>query len=73
MKRTLKTVALVAFLACTSCAADLRVKAVAGPMRRVMKRHDAYVRADDTLSDLQRETQLRTSELLERVLTEAER
>lgn len=73
MKRTLKTVALVAVLLCTGCAANLRVKAVAPTMRRIMSRHDAYVRADATLSDLQRETQLRSSELLERVLKEAER
>ena len=51
----------------------ISVDAIAKPLRRVMKRHDVYIKADQTLTDLQRETRLRTTELLERVLQEAEK
>jgi hypothetical protein len=50
----------------------IRVSSIAAPARRVMERHDAYVKADESLTDIQRETRLRTSELLERVLKAAE-
>lgn len=58
-----------------SCAASnyIRVEGIRAPLRRVMLRHDAYVRSDISLTELQRRTRLRTTELLERVLQEAEK
>lgn len=76
MKRyTQITITLLITGLMASCAGPgyIRAEAVSAPMRRVMQRHDGYVRADSTLTELQRRTRLRTTELLGRVLQEAEK
>jgi hypothetical protein len=73
--RTSRLVAIAAIaLLLPSCAplGYIRVSSIAAPLRRVSERHDSYVKADQSLTDIQRETRLRTSELLERVLKAAE-
>lgn len=68
----LATVGLLAALA--GCSSNtIRVEAIRDPIRFVADRHDAYVRADESLSDLERETYIRTSRLLRELIEEAEK
>lgn len=41
------------------------------PMTKIMERHDAYVNADSGLTQVERDTYLRSSELMRRVLDTA--
>ena len=61
----------LSILGCST--STIRVEAIADPIRLVADRHDAYIQADDTLSDLERETYLRTTSLLRQVIEEAEK
>lgn len=47
------------------------VSAIEGSVRIVADRHDAYVAADTGLSESERQTRLRTTELLRQVVNEA--
>ena len=70
----LATVAVLAIASGGGCSTStIRVEAIADPVRLVADRHDAYIQADDTLSDLERETYLRTTSLLRQVIEEAEK
>lgn len=63
--------ALWGLTGCTS--GYIRAEAVDAGMRKVIERHDRYVRADPTLNDVQKETYLTTSKLVLRVLDEAKK
>ncbi len=74
MKRyTPKTSLWAAILVLSACAPSnyIRVDAIDGPLNRVCDRHDAYTSADTSLTDLQRRTRLKTTELLRKVVEEA--
>lgn len=60
-------------LAATGCSQPgmVSVSAIDAPVNAVCDRHDAYVEADTSLSDLEKETYLRTTTLLRRVVEEA--
>ncbi|RLA78085.1 MAG: hypothetical protein DRG33_06010 [Deltaproteobacteria bacterium] len=59
-------------LSFSGCKTDMiSVKAIQSPLIKVLDRHDAYVKADKTLSDLVRQVYLKTSELLRKLLKEA--
>lgn len=45
--------------------------ALQAPLKAVTERHDAYVKADAKLSDVERSTALRSSELLNKAMEEA--
>ncbi len=67
-----KFLAIVAILALTSCQSGMiLVDAIGSPMRRVMDRHDEYVRADDSLIDLEKQIYLTDTELFRRILDAA--
>lgn len=69
---TVSTLLCVLFLA--SCSTNMiRVDAIDGPVQRMTKRHDEYVRADDDLSSAVKEIYLLSSELLNRVIEEAKK
>ena len=62
----------VAFL--MGCAKGMiRAEAIDGTLRGLCDRHDSYVVKDDTLSSAQKETNLRDSALLRKVLDEAQK
>lgn len=63
----------LSLLALTGCGTPgyVRADAIEGTLNRALDRHDAYVREDESLSDLQKRTDLRDSELLRRVVKEA--
>lgn len=65
--------AFLGLLVLTGCGTPgyVRADAIDGTLFRTLDRHDAYVREDESLSDLQKRTDLRDSELLRRVVTEA--
>lgn len=64
---------LTAVLALPACAPAgyISVDAIDGPLNRVCERHDTYTTADTSLTDLQRRTRLKTTELLRKVVEEA--
>jgi hypothetical protein len=49
----------------------VKVSAIEGLVDKVSTRHDAYVDADDSLSDLKKRTYKRSTELLRKVVAEA--
>lgn len=65
--------AVAAALFCGSCTAPGTVQAseIAPLVKKLCERHDAYVRADGGLSEQDRATFLRSSEILRSVLAEA--
>jgi hypothetical protein len=70
MKRFLALVFAASMLA--SCQTGMiRADAIDGPVNRITDRHDAYVKADDSLSNEEKSIYLRSSELLRRVIAEA--
>jgi len=72
MKR-LKYCALAALLLC-GCQTDMvRAAAIDGLVQRVSERHDVYVKADESLDEDERKTYLRSTELLRKVLEEAQK
>ena len=72
MKRLIAIVALWAFL--PSCSMNMiHVDAIANSVADISARHDAYVEADPLLSDIEREIYLRDTELLGRVIEEAQK
>jgi hypothetical protein len=64
---------LAAWASLSGCAPKHAVdaEALSGPLNAVSDRHDAYVRADESLSEVERNTALRSSELLRGVVSEA--
>ena len=69
---------LVVFLAASlsscgifSSAGKVEAAALEGPVTKVTERHDTYVAEDANLSDLEKRTYLRSSELLRKVVEEA--
>lgn len=69
----------VGFLCLAACALGvgcapkhtINADAIDGPLYRVSDRHDAYVQNDESLSDVERSTALRDTELLRKVTDEA--
>ena len=53
------------------CPGMVRVEAIDGTVDSITERHDAYVEADTTLTDEQKEVYLRSTELLQKLLKEA--
>lgn len=62
--------ALLLFTGCTS-KGMIHVASIEGGLVKVLDRHDTYVQNDQGLSDAQRSTYLRTSQLLRKVMEEA--
>jgi hypothetical protein len=60
-------------LVCSGCATSgtIRAAAVDSTFRRVADRHDKYINADPTLSDLEKRVDLRDTAVLRGVLDEA--
>lgn len=58
---------------CAGCSSQGMISAAAvdAPFRAVMDRHDAYVQADATLADAQKQAFLRTSQIARAVLDAA--
>ena len=73
MKKTMKKLFLVPVLLLTSCASMIHVDAIDGPVNRISDRHDAYVSADESLSQDEKDIYMRTTELLRRILAEAKK
>lgn len=67
--------AVTALLVLTGCGTPgyVRADAIEGTVRGLVQRHDAYVEADESLSDLDRRIHLRDGELLLRLIEEAQR
>lgn len=68
---TLLTLSLLALGGCCS-RGYMHVDTLAGIIEPVAERHDAYVAEDAALSDLERRTYLRSTELLRKALLEAQ-
>lgn len=49
----------------------VKVGAIEGLVEKVSTRHDAYINADDSLSDLKKRVALRSTALLRKVVAEA--
>lgn len=58
-------------LAACSPQGTINASALQGVMEPVLDRHDAYVSADDSLLDFQKETYLRSSELIREMVRSA--
>ena len=63
----------VCAVALASCAPRkvINAEAISGPLSTVLDRHDAYVSADGNLLPVERETFLRSSDLIRATLQEA--
>lgn len=79
-RRTTMTAALLAaaslsVVGCTKSASKGYISVQnAGPLiERVADRHDAYIRADDSLTPVEQSTYLRSTESLRALMTEAAR
>ena len=64
------SVTLVALVGCES-QGTIRAAEVDVPMRNVVSRHDAYVSQDENLTEVERSTFLRSSEIILNILDEA--
>jgi hypothetical protein len=72
MKRiAILAVTLVSLACLTSCTGMISAASVDPLIRTVSDRHDAYVNGDQSLSQVQRETYLRSTTLLRKLLDEA--
>lgn len=72
----MKKIIVVALLALSlvSCKTDMiRVDAIDGPILRMTKRHDEYIRNDDSLSPAVKDIYLLSSELLNAIIEEAKK
>lgn len=49
----------------------IKASAIQAPLKAVTSRHDAYVKADSNLAPVERETALRSSELVNKAVDEA--
>lgn len=72
-RKILMTAALTATSFLVACAPTRQVdaEALSGVVDPVLARHDAYVNADETLTDTAQETYLRSSAQIRAVLNEA--
>lgn len=74
-RKSIRMVAGISLLVLAGCQGAQKgyvsVSAIEGPVGIVADRHDSYVSADESLSPADRERMLRTTELLRRVVTEA--
>lgn len=72
IKKALLGLVILGALAASGCKTSMiSVDAIKAPLERVLDRHDAYVKADKSLSDLVKQVYLKTSELLRKLLEEA--
>lgn len=71
-KRFAATVLFLTPLAGCASKGMVHVDSIAVPMRAVAERHDAYVNADESLSDLEKRVFLRSSQILLEVIDAAE-
>lgn len=73
MRRILIPFLIVVFLMAPGCMNKgyVKVSAIEGLVEKVSVRHDAYINADDSLSDLKKRVALRSTTLLRAVINEA--
>lgn len=73
MRKRILGAVLPLFLLMSCQTGMIRADSIDGAVNRVADRHDAYVRDDDSLSDDEKSIYLRTTELLRRLLAEAQK
>lgn len=67
----MKKVLLCSVIFLVGCKGMIHINSIKPSLTIVADRHDRYVRADPGLTSVERETQLRTTELLRQILEEA--
>ena len=67
----LLSIATLALGACSGPKSSVDARAMSNVATPVMDRHDAYVNADESLSEVERSTYLRSTELMRSTLEEA--
>jgi len=71
--KILSSLALVSLVVSAACAPknSIDANAIAVPLKSVTARHDAYVKADTSLTDVEKSTFLRSSQILNDVTNAA--